>query len=179
MDSIRIRSGSRGFTLVELLVVVAIIIILAAILVILLAHVRDNASVASCESNERMIAAALDSYAVDHEGQYPTASGTVNSGLFGGPGNPYLTNDNLVDPASSQPYLYSAGPGTCTNPDAVYQIVDQGGHSSSSLIALLSADANQDSIAFCSDRGLYAFQSGAAGASGVNNNPQSQPPSGP
>jgi|SRR5580658_3357410 prepilin-type N-terminal cleavage/methylation domain-containing protein len=167
------RSRSRGFSLVELLVVIAIIIILAAILIVLLAHERDNANVATCETNERMIAEALDSYAVDHSGQYPTSSGPVNRALFGGPTNPYFTTDALIDPANGQPYLYTVGPGTCTNPDAEYQIVDQGGHASSSLIALLSGDDTEDSIAFCSDRGLYAFASGSAGGVGVqpNNNP--------
>ena len=45
-------------------------------------------------------------------------------------------------------------------------IVDQGGHSSTSLVALLQGDDQQDSVAFCADRGLYAMQyAGGAGAS--------------
>jgi ABC-type cobalt transport system substrate-binding protein len=158
------------------MVVIAIIVILAAILFVLFAHVRDNASVASCESNERAIAQALDSYAVDHGGRYPTSSGTVDSMMFGGDNNPYLTSNTLVDPASGLPYQYTAGPGTCQNPDAEYQIVDQGGHSSTSLLAMLASDDQEDSIAFCSDHGLYAFQSGGGGAAGVNNNPPPPPP---
>jgi prepilin-type N-terminal cleavage/methylation domain-containing protein len=158
------RNSQRGFSLAELLIVIAIIMILALILIVYLIHVRDNAEVATCESNEQRIAEAIDSYAVDHAGQLPPNSGNVNSGMFGGSNNPYMADDNLVDPASGLPYLYTDGPGSCQNPDAEYQIVDQGGHSSSSLLVLLQADNNQDAIAFCSDRGLYAFQSTGGGA---------------
>lgn len=164
------RPRSSGFTLVELMVVIAIIVILAAILVVLFMHERDNATVAACETNETHIAEALDSYAVDHSGQYPQTSGPVTSATFGGENNPYFTNDSLIDPADGLPYLYTSGAGTCQNPDAEYQIEDQGGHSSESLLALLASDDSEDAIAFCSDHGLYAFQSGNAGASGINNN---------
>jgi prepilin-type N-terminal cleavage/methylation domain-containing protein len=165
--SLRInRKFSRGFSLAEMLVVVAIIVILAAILMVFLAHERDNAAVASCEANERQIATAVDSFAVDHGGRLPEGTGQVNAAMFGGPNNPYMSNDNLVDPATGLPYLYTNGPGMCQNPDAEYQIIDQGGHSSDSLLALLTGDANQDAIAFCSDRGLYAFQSSGAGGGG-------------
>ena len=153
--------GTRGFSLVELLIVVAIIAILALILIVLFSHERDDANVASCEQNERMIAFALDSYSVDHFGQYPNYQGDVTVAMFGGPGNPYFAKDGLVDPASGQPYVYTNGAGSCQDPNTEYQIIDQGGHSSSSLLALLANDDAEDSIAFCSTRGLYAMQSGS------------------
>lgn len=165
--------ASRGFTLVELMMVVAIIAILAAILFVLFSHERDNANVAACEQNERMIAEALDSYSIDHSGQYPAYNGVVTVAMFGGPGNPYFASDNLVDPASGLPYEYTDGPGSCTDPNTEYQILDQGGHSSSSLLALLANDDAEDAIAFCSTRGLYAMQSGAQG-SGMDQKPQQQ-----
>jgi len=157
---------TRGFSLAEMMIVIAIIIIIATMLFIFFAHARDDAAVTGCEMNEQRIAEAIESYAVDHQGQLPPSGGTVNSAIFGGPGNPYFNNDSLVDPASGLPYIYIAGPGMCQNPDAEYQIIDQGGHSSFSLAALLAGDNQQDSVAFCSDRGLYAMQStGGGGAS--------------
>jgi len=168
MSGSRGVKGSRGFSLPELLVVIAIIAILAAILFVLFAHERDNANVAACEENERNIAAALDSYSVDHFGQYPQYSGDVDVAMFGGPGNPYFSKDDLVDPASGLPYQYTNGPGSCTDPNSAYQIVDQGGHSSSSLLALLANDDQEDSVAFCSTRGLYAMQSGSQIGGKVN-----------
>jgi len=160
--------GSRAFSLVELLIVVAIIAILAVILLVLFAHERDNANVASCEQNERMIAFALDSYSIDHFGQYPNYQGDVTVAMFGGDGNPYFTKDGLVDPASGLPYVYTNGPGSCQDPNTEYQIIDQGGHSSTSLLALLANDDGEDSIAFCSTRGLYAMQSGAQSGGSAN-----------
>jgi len=160
-----------------LVVVVAIIALLAAILIVLLAHERDNAMVASCEQNERMIAAALDSYAVDHSGQYPIYTGDVSVQMFGGNNNPYLTRNDLVDPATGLPYQYTNGPGTCADPTTEYQIIDQGGHASSSLLALLAADDQDDAIAFCSTRGLYALQySGVIGGSDKPRGPGSTTP---
>src|SRR5690348_2881257 len=132
--------SSRGFSLPELVIVVAIIAILAALLFILFAHERDNATVASCEQNERMIAAALESYSVDHSGQFPRYVGDVTVAMFGGKDNPYFTRDDLTDPASGLPYQYTNGAGSCADPNSVYQIIDQGGHSSSSLLALLATD---------------------------------------
>lgn len=161
MRSIHPVKGTRGFSLVELLVVVAIIAILAMILFVLFAHERDNANVASCEQNERNIAFALDSYSIDHFGQYPNYQGDVTVAMFGGPGNPYFSKDGLVDPASGLAYQYTNGPGSCQDPNTEYQILDQGGHSSLSLLALLANDDAEDSVAFCSSRGLYAMQSGS------------------
>jgi len=175
MQSDHERRGSRAFSLVELLVVVAIIAILALILIVLFSHERDNGNVASCEQNERMIAFALDSYAVDHSGQYPNYQGDVTVAMFGGPGNPYFTKDRVVDPASGLPYLYTNGAGSCQDPNTEYQIIDQGGHSSISLLALLANDDAEDSIAFCSTRGLYAMQSGSQG-SGMDQRRDPTPP---
>lgn len=165
------RSTPRGFSLPELVVVVAIIAILAAILIIMLSHARDNATVASCEQNERAIAAAIDSYSVDHLGQVPHHTGNVTVDMFGGKDNPYFNRPELVDPASGLAYLYTDGPGTCTDPNTEYQIVDQGGHSSVSLLALLATDDQEDAIAFCSTRGLYALQYSSV-VGGAMNQPQ-------
>jgi len=165
------RNTSRGFSLPELVVVVAIIAILAAILIVMMSHERDNAAVAGCEQNERAIAVAIDSYAVDHLGQVPHHTGNVTVEMFGGKDNPYFNRTDLVDPASGLGYLYTDGPGTCTDPTTEYQIVDQGGHSSSSLLALLATDDQEDAIAFCSTRGLYALQYNAV-VGGSMNQPQ-------
>jgi prepilin-type N-terminal cleavage/methylation domain-containing protein len=165
MQSSDRQASARGFSLPELLIVIAIIVILAAVLMPFFLHARDDAMAASCESNEQNIAAALDSYAVDHGGRYPSTSGPVDVSLFGGPGNPYMQNDQLIDPADGQPYEYIVGQGGCQNPDAMYQIIDTGGHASPSLVGLLRAENKEDSIAFCSDLGLYAFDSHGAGSS--------------
>ncbi|HXW76713.1 MAG TPA: type II secretion system protein [Candidatus Eremiobacteraceae bacterium] len=161
-EDVRLETRSaRGFSLPELIVVVSVIAILLVIMILTLMHARENALVATCANNEERISEALDEYAADHQGRYPSSSGPVTSAIFGGPANPYMQDDSLIDPANGKPYFYFDGHGTCANTEAAYQIVDAGGHASSSLILLLKGEDDQDAIAFCADRGLYAFVSGS------------------
>jgi prepilin-type N-terminal cleavage/methylation domain-containing protein/prepilin-type processing-associated H-X9-DG protein len=61
----------RGFTLVELLVVLAIIAILAGLLLPALARAKSSSKRASCLSNLRQIGIGFEMYVSDHEGRFP------------------------------------------------------------------------------------------------------------
>lgn len=65
------RKQSKGFTLIELLVVIAIIAILAAILFPVFSRARDKGREASCKSNLKQIAIALQNYLDDWNGCFP------------------------------------------------------------------------------------------------------------
>ena len=61
----------KGFTLIELMIVIAIIAILAAILVPNFIRARAQSQLTSCKSNLKNIGTALEMYFTDHNGQYP------------------------------------------------------------------------------------------------------------
>jgi prepilin-type N-terminal cleavage/methylation domain-containing protein/prepilin-type processing-associated H-X9-DG protein len=61
----------KGFTLVELLVVIAVIGILIALLLPAIAATRDGARAVVCKSNLRQIGLSLHTYAEGHGGRFP------------------------------------------------------------------------------------------------------------
>jgi len=67
---------SRGFTLVELLVVIAVIGILIALLMPAVMHSRTNASRMQCQSQLRQVGVGLENYmtALGNRAKYPNAA---------------------------------------------------------------------------------------------------------
>ena len=62
---------SKGFTLVELLIVIAIIALLAAILFPVFARARESARRSSCQSNQKQLALGLLAYTNDYDERFP------------------------------------------------------------------------------------------------------------
>jgi general secretion pathway protein G len=72
------REILRGFTLIEMLVVMGTMAVLAGMTVGSVGAARDAARRAECASNLGMMAKAALAYADDHRGQFPWASRRVN-----------------------------------------------------------------------------------------------------
>lgn len=77
-----IARRTRGFTLVELLVVITIIGMLAALLLPAVTSAIESGNRTKCENNLRELARAVEGYASSHKGKYPPSFGAprVNNG---------------------------------------------------------------------------------------------------
>ena len=107
----------KGFTLIELMIVIAIIAILAAILIPNFIHARAESQTAACEGNEKQIATAMEEYAVDNQGTYTSTLPVL-----------YLAV-TPKDPVNNAAYVINAAASTYGS----YQIADTGGHDKTTM----------------------------------------------
>lgn len=75
-----LRNGrkAKGFTLIELMIVIAIIAILAAILVPNFIRARAQGQATACKSNLKNIGTALEMYSTDSSGRFPTSLNSLS-----------------------------------------------------------------------------------------------------
>jgi prepilin-type N-terminal cleavage/methylation domain-containing protein len=92
-------NGRRGFTLVELLVVIGIIAIMVGILLPTLARARESARQAKCLNNIRQIAVATVTFAQENRGLMPGRAGRDKITIF----DPAKGNIRDFDPSKDTP----------------------------------------------------------------------------
>ena len=93
--------GRRGYTLVELLIVIVIVALLAAILFPAFARARENARRSSCQSNLKQISLGAMQYIQDYDERFPLGITTEGGGV-------YANSFDLL-----QPYLKDTRVGNC------------------------------------------------------------------
>jgi prepilin-type N-terminal cleavage/methylation domain-containing protein len=121
---LKMNTPQRGFTLIELMIVIAIISILAAILIPNFLHARSESVTSACEMNEKMIATAEEEYSVDNGGLYvPLASLTT----------PYITSVPTDPVAKGNTYSINVNTGAYGS----YQVSDSGGHDSTTMMQVV------------------------------------------
>lgn len=100
----------KGFTLVEIMIVVAIIALLAAIAIPNLLRARLNANESVAMATVRTISTAAESWAAANNGNYPTGEGVLT-----GATPPYL--NQAYCGLTVQGYIY-----TCTFAATAYSV---------------------------------------------------------
>lgn len=117
-------SNRKGFTLMELVVVIAIIAILAGIIVAAIMMARRQATNTGRQGNVRTVEAALESYANANNGNYPNVNSwqsLVAAGglLRGGGAAPIVTGNYLTqdvgEPTDNMNYDYMYKSNSTTN----------------------------------------------------------------
>lgn len=83
LDEPMLKYQRRGFTIVELLIVIVVIAIPAAITVVAYSGIQNRARASGAQAAARQAASAIASYAVQNSDQYPAtaaAAGLTDSG---------------------------------------------------------------------------------------------------
>lgn len=146
-------ASERGFTLIELMIVVSIIAILAGILIPNFVTARAQAATAACESNLRSVATAAELYYADQQ-VYPS-TGDVSISLFTVNGTSYL-NNVPTDPAATTPGAPYTFTNTTSGGAASYTIACPGIHANATLAKLQGYSSSSTSIEYVAGTGLTA-----------------------
>jgi general secretion pathway protein G len=112
---LRIRDGSRGFTLVELLIVVIVLGILAAAVIPQFSGSTDEARLSTLDTDLSQLRGAIELYYHQHSSIYPGANREIDAA-------PVATAAEAKSAFVSQLTLYSSATGvTSTTKDATYK----------------------------------------------------------
>jgi type II secretion system protein G len=140
----------RGFTLLEMMVVVAIIAILAAILIPNFTHARAQAATSACMSNLKSIATAMELYYTDNQ-YYPTANDAdiATLGL-----SKYMGNQKPIDPAAAGTTGVYKVTSKETSGVCSYEIWCPGTHDPSTLSAIANGNTTNTTIEYDNAQGM-------------------------
>jgi prepilin-type N-terminal cleavage/methylation domain-containing protein len=102
---------TRGFTLVELLVVIGIIALLISILLPALGRAREAANSVACLANLRSAGQAMQMYVSENKGYIPGSPVTSSRHFFNAPGSAVVVVNGAVPPGPIQTtdFIYPLG----------------------------------------------------------------------
>jgi prepilin-type N-terminal cleavage/methylation domain-containing protein/prepilin-type processing-associated H-X9-DG protein len=102
-----LRQRPRGFTLVELLVVIGIIAVLIGILLPALNKARKSAKTMQCSSNMRQIAMGMITYINDNKGRFPPGEVATNDSFAYGARGWNWANELVLQKYVQAPNMFS------------------------------------------------------------------------
>jgi len=111
----------KGFTLIELMVVIVIIGILTAIAIPNFVGAQDRAKIASVKSNMHVFRTVLETYAVDYAGLYPVDVATLRNVAESSPQGAYwkeLANPFTQVSGEAEAYATLSSPADITGQQA-------------------------------------------------------------
>ena len=145
--------SQRGFTLLEMMIVVSIIAILAGILIPNFTHARAQAQTAACEANLREIATAFELYFADNQ-VYPAGSNTkIVANTIASGGVDYL-NTVPQDPSALTPGANYTFTSSATSNPPSYVITCPGSHEPQTLSKISGGASTNTKLTYTSGTGL-------------------------
>lgn len=126
------RAKRRGFTLIELVIVIVILGILAGVAALSFTNVTKSSRDGVAKANLRAIKSALQMYQVEHGGKFPNITAKTDVSTLTGAGSTpdlvkYLEKDLLTKPGDTYKYYINKGDATA-NPDGLDLTVEDGGN---------------------------------------------------
>jgi len=118
------KQMKKGFTLVEIMIVVAIIAILAAVAIPNFIRYRNDSRTAACIANMKQLQTAAESYLTKHPGAAPAVSDLCGTGE-----DKYIKNE-LTCPKDGKAYSITLDNGaikvTCGSGDSEHVLPGEG-----------------------------------------------------
>lgn len=111
----KMKKDNKGFTLVELMIVVVIIGILIAIAIPVYSSIQTNAERRACQANMRTILSQIEVYKAENNGVAPTADAAAFTAFLGS--TTYFAQ-TPVCPSGTGAYTYAGSLVVCPNQTA-------------------------------------------------------------